>query len=274
MILLRRSDERRHERRRRLEAWHTFPAASATAALADGFGVLTSLDEHRLAPGAAIPRHSRHSAEVVTYVRQGTLVREDSTGVSSLVRAGEFHRMSVGPDLRHHEVNPSPTASTHVFQLWLRPVGSAIGSDPEQKRFSTAERRHGLCVVASPDLRRGSLRLDQEVLIFSALLGPGQHLIHPLATDRSAWLHLVAGAVTFDELILDAGDGAAITAERSVSMTAREESEILLLDLPAPQRVVGESRRVAATTLPDGLRDHDERVDDRLDRLDGTGGST
>lgn len=251
MILLRRSDERRHERRRRLEAWHTFPAASATAAFADGFGALMSLDEHRLAPGAAIPHSPRHPAEIVTYVRQGTLVREDSTGVSSLVRAGEFHRVSAGPDLRHHEANPSSTTSTHVFQLWLRPAGSAIGSDQEQKRFSTAERRNGLCVVASPDLRRGSLRLGQEVLLFSALLDPGQHLIHPLAADRSAWLHLVAGAVTFDELILDAGDGAAITAERSVSMTAREESEILLLDLPTPQPEVDEPARIVETLARD-----------------------
>jgi hypothetical protein len=33
------------------------------------------------------------------------------------------------------------------------------------------------------------------------------------------------------DLILTAGDGAGFTAERAVSLTAREETEILLLDL-------------------------------------------
>ena len=39
------------------------------------------------------------------------------------------------------------------------------------------------------------------------------------------------GEVSLDDVVLVTGDGAGITAERAVSLTAREEAEILLLDL-------------------------------------------
>jgi hypothetical protein len=41
----------------------------------------------------------------------------------------------------------------------------------------------------------------------------------------------VEGEVTLDGIVLTTGDGAGVTAERAVSFTAREETEILLLDV-------------------------------------------
>jgi hypothetical protein len=67
--------------------------------------------------------------------------------------------------------------------------------------------------------------------MYSAMLDPGQHVVHELSQGRSAWLHLVQGEVTLGDIVLRTGDGAGVTAERAVSLTAREETEILLLDL-------------------------------------------
>jgi hypothetical protein len=41
--------------------------------------------------------------------------------------------------------------------------------------------------------------------------------------------------VSIGDLVLTAGDGVGISAERAVSLTAREEAEILLVDLGAEQ---------------------------------------
>ena len=70
--------------------------------------------------------------------------------------------------------------------------------------------------------------------MYSAMLDPGQHVVHELSPGRSAWLHLVQGEVTLGDDVLTTGDGAGVTAERAVSLTAREETEILLLDLGEP----------------------------------------
>lgn len=231
MIKLRRAKERHRDRSRKQEVWLTFFPQQDGDPLAGGFGPLEILDEGHLSPGGGVPRHPRHDAEIVTFVREGALAYEDSKGHSGLVQAGEFRLMTAGRGVRHRETNASRTHWAHVFQMWLRPVQADLEPSHEQKRFSSAERRGRLCVVASPDGRRGSLRIHQDALIYSALLDPGTHVVHELSLGRSAWLHLVLGEATLEEVVLSTGDGAGLTAERAVSLTAREETEILLLDL-------------------------------------------
>lgn len=230
MITLRRANERHHDQRRKQEVWHTFPPDRVDA-LPGGFGALEILDEDRLAPGAGVPRHPHRDAEIVTYVREGALAHEDSMGRSGVIHAGEFQRMTAGRGIRHSESNASRTDWAHVFQIWLRPSEAGLEPGHEQKRFSAAERRGGLCVVASPDARRGSLRIHQDARVYSAMLDAGQHVIHELSQGRSAWLHLVQGEVTLGDTVLTTGDGVGVTSEPAVSLTAREETEILLVDL-------------------------------------------
>ncbi len=242
-MILRRAKERHHDRRRAREVWLTFHPEDGAGPLAGGFGTLEILDEHRLPPGAGVPRHPRHEAEIVTYVREGALAYEDSTGSSGVLHAGEFQRMTAGRGIRHSETNPSRTDSAHVFQIWLRPSQAELQPSLEQKRFSAANRHGVLCIVASPDGRRGSLRIHQDALVCSAMLDPGQHVVHELTPGRTAWLHLVQGEVTLGDIVLTTGDGAGVTAEHAVSFTAREETEILLLDLgeqPPPFRKIGD----------------------------------
>jgi redox-sensitive bicupin YhaK (pirin superfamily) len=234
MITLRRTAQRHHNRRRKQDAWWTFDPKDRTDPLADGFGILESLDEDRLPPGAAVLRHPRHDAEIVTYVREGTLAYEDSMGRSGMIHAGEFRHMTAARGIRHSEANASRTDWAHIFQIWLRPAQPGLEPSHEQKRFSAAERRGVLCVIAAPDARKGSLRIQQDALVCSAMLDPGQHVVHELAQERSAWLHVVHGEVAMGDLVLSTGDAAGLTAERAVSLTARGASEILLLDLGDP----------------------------------------
>ena len=236
MITLRRAAERHHDRNRKLETWLTFEPQDREGILSDGLGNIESVKESRLAPGAGVPRTSGHDAEILTYVCEGALAYENSLGSSGIVQAGEFQRVTAGRGLHRDRTNASRADWVHFFQIWLRP--SEVDLDPghDQKRFTSAQRRGGLCVVASPDARRGSLRIHQDALIYSALLDPGQHVVHELSQGRSAWIHLVQGEVTLGDLVLTTGDGAGVTAERAVSLTASEESEILLVDVGEQSR--------------------------------------
>jgi hypothetical protein len=233
VITLRRDKERRHVRRRDQDVWLTFSGQARAHPLAVGFGDLEILNEERLPPGAGagVPFDRHHDAEIVTYVREGALAYEDSTGRSGVIQAGEFQRMIAGRGVRHSQSNASRTDWAHTFQMWLRPSEAGLEPCRDQKRFSAAERRGALCVVASPDGRRGSLRIHQDALIFSALLDPGQHVVHELADGRRAWFHVLRGEVTLGDVILTTGDGAGVAGERALSLTAREQTEILLIDL-------------------------------------------
>jgi redox-sensitive bicupin YhaK (pirin superfamily) len=236
MLTLRRAKERHLVRRRKQEVWLTFSPQAQSDLPADGFGLLDEFSENRLPPSAVVVPRPLEEAEVVTYVLSGALAQEDSTGRSRVIQAGEFQRMTTGRRVHPTERNASQGEWAHIFRLCLHPSASELDGSLVQKLFSVAERRGTLCAIASPDGRKGSLRIHQDALICSAILDPGQHLVHELAPGRIAWLHVVRGEATIGDLVLVAGDGVGVglTAEPAVSFTAQEESEILLVDLGAP----------------------------------------
>lgn len=231
MITLVRAKDRHSERHHRHLVWLTFRPRDRGNPRADHFGPLESLSEKLLAPSAIASRTLHHDAEIVTYVREGALTYEDSPGCSGVIRAGEFQVTIAGYGTRRSETNASRSNGARVFQFLLASPAPGLEPGEEQRRLTAAQRRGGLCAVASADARRGLLHLHQDSLIYSALLDPGQHVVHELSPGRIAWLHLVDGEVTLGEIVLSSGDGAGVTAEHAVSLTARAETEILLVDL-------------------------------------------
>lgn len=237
MITLRRAGERRRVRPGSRPAplsdsWLAFFPGAGGGPFADGFGAIATLDEERLSPGARTLSRPDVGAETVAYVLEGALAYADLTGRHAILEAGDFLSVTSGLGFRHAERNVSCTDGAHVILIGLRATVPASGPSVEQQRFSAAERRGVLRVVASADGRRGSLTVHQDVVVHSALLFLGQHIVHPLRPGRSAWCQVVFGRVTLGGIPLETGDGAAVTGERAVSVTATTDAEVLLFDMP------------------------------------------
>ena len=240
MITLLRKNDRRHMQRGKQGTWLTFYPSERAAPVSDGFGALVALNEMLLPAGAISAQVKGNGAETITYVYRGVLAQEDSNGDSGVVHAGEFQRMVMGRGVRYKERNPSRTESAHLFRIFLHPSEAELDSAHEQMRFPVAQRHNLLCVIASPDGRKKSLKVLQDALIYSSILDPGHHLVHELLPGRSAWLHVIRGETAMQEIILTEGDGAGVRIEPSVSITAQEDSEILLVDLgPEPRFLSG-----------------------------------
>lgn len=232
MITLRRAAERRHAQFGKSQVWLTFNPADGSGTPADGVAPLATLTEAYLAPGKAVAPDQSGGVDTITYVREGILTDEDSPGVTRRIHASEFQRSVTCEGIQHRVKNASRTQSARIFQIRLRAAATPLETEHTQKRFSMAERRGGLCIVASPDARRGSLRISQDVLIYSAILYPGQHIAYELPGRRSAWIHMIQGEALLGDDVLSTGDGAGLSDELAVSLTPREESEILLFDMP------------------------------------------
>ena len=231
MITVRRADERHLDRRHRQELWHSFNPQEPAKPQAGGFSVLENLSENCLPPGGVSMARPSRGAEIVTYLCEGAIAQEGSSGSSGVVHAGEFQRMAIGHGIRHKETNASRTEWAHIFRISLRP--SEVGSNGARKQMhvAAAQRHNVLRIVTSPDGRQGSLHTHQDALIYSSLIDPGHHLIHELLPGRNAWLHVICGEAASHDLILTQGDGVGVTNERSVSLTAQENCEILLVDV-------------------------------------------
>jgi len=212
------------------------PQRGTTTTIATRFGSLERLDESRMAPGSRVIRGAVDGADVITYVREGSVAFDDHFGHRGTLNAGEFRRLTVRPDTRLVELNLSLCETAQLFLIWLRPSRASADLGCEQRRFTVAQRRGLSCLVASSDGRSGSLCLRQDARIYSALLRRGQHVVHELVLTRRAWIHVVHGHVSIGGLDLTTGDAAGVTHQRGAAVTALDDSEILLVDVgPPPQ---------------------------------------
>ncbi len=228
MILVRKSAERIREAVMDQDAWLTF-APSAERPF-DRFGSLEVLREGRFARRAAVSE-ARVNMEIITYVHTGALAFEDSLGLTGVLVQGDFQRTTAGSGLRYSELNPSSEHEAHVFQFRLRPNRLGLKPGHERLRFTVADRRGRLRLVASPGGVDGSLTVHQDAFLYSAILNEGQHVVHSLGKDRGAWLHVVAGSLRVGAEVLETGDGAGLRGEDAASMQVTGPTEVLLLDL-------------------------------------------
>jgi hypothetical protein len=196
-----------------------------------GFRSLDSLREDELAPGAAFHIDVSRDLEILTYVREGSLILLDPAGRTMSLETGECHRTLLRVGSPQKATNTSLTEAARIFQLRVRPDHSLLRTPPEKRRFSKAERGGILRLMGSRGGRNGSLRLRQDVDVYSSILDPGRHVVHELAPGRGAWLHVVDGRIQMGDEILEPGDGMSIVDELAISLTARRPSEILLFDV-------------------------------------------
>ncbi len=216
-----------------LDSRHTFSFGEYYDPKHMGFGPLRVINEDRVSPGQGFGTHGHKDMEIISYVLEGALEHKDSIGTGSVIRPGDVQVMSAGTGIRHSEFNHSKTEPVHFLQIWVIPDRESIAPRYEQKTFPDADKRGKWRLVGSADARDGSVVVYQDVKIFASLLNSGERLAYVMQSGRKAWLQIVRGAVEVNGQSLTAGDGAAVTGEPELNVTAKADTtELLLFDLP------------------------------------------
>lgn len=231
MITIRKAEERGHFDFGWLNTYHSFSFGDYYDPQHTQFRALRVINEDFVAPGRGFPRHGHRDMEIVTYILQGALEHRDSMGTGSIIRRGDAQRMSAGTGVTHSEANPSQTEPVHLLQIWILPDRQGSQPEYEEKKFSDEEKRNKLRLIVSPKGSDGSVKIHQDAKIYASLLDEGRAVDHTLENGRSAWLQVAAGSVTVNDVDLKQGDGAAVSEESNLRITAREPAEVLLFDL-------------------------------------------
>ena len=230
---IRRSNERGHADHGWLQSRHTFAFADYHDPEHVHFGPLRVINEDRVAPGAGFGTHGHRDMEIVSYVLEGALAHQDSTGSSSVIRPGDVQRMSAGRGVQHSEFNASKTELVHFLQIWIIPDITGIAPSYEEKHFTTQDRRGRLCLVASPDQAEGSVKMHQNARIHAGLFDGPEHASFTVDDGRQCYVHVARGALHVAGLHLEAGDGLKITDRGDIELREGRGAEVLLFDLPA-----------------------------------------
>jgi len=231
MIAIRKSNDRGQADHGWLHTRFTFSFAEYYDPSYTHFRTLRVMNDDRIAGGGGFPTHPHRDMEIVTYVLDGALVHKDSMGNGSVIRPGDVQYMSAGTGVAHSEFNASPTEGVHLYQIWMFPDQKNYAPTYDQKHFSPEEKRQRLRLVVSPDGRQGSVKIRQNNELYATVLGAGETVKHLLKADGHAYVQVARGSVTLNGSALETGDGAAITAERSLVLTGIDAAEVLLFDL-------------------------------------------
>jgi redox-sensitive bicupin YhaK (pirin superfamily) len=231
MIAIRKSADRGHANHGWLNTHFTFSFADYYDPKHEQFRTLRVMNDDRVAGGGGFPPHPHRDMEIVTYVLEGALQHQDSMGNGSVIKPGDIQYMSAGSGVTHSEFNASKTDPVHLYQIWMFPTARGLNPVYDQKNFTEAEKRGQLRLIASPDGRDGSVTIRQDNELYATVLGKGDSVRHDLKPERHAYVQVARGSVKLNGQELAEGDGAAVSAEKSLELTGVKDAEVLLFDL-------------------------------------------
>ena len=206
-----------------VSTWHSFSYGAHYDADNVGFGPLIAINTERVGPSRGYDQHHHADVEIVTWVLEGELQHEDSTGRRGLIRAGSAQRLSAGTGVQHSEHNASHSEPLVFVQMML---ASDHDGEPEYAQVEVDDGTGALIatvpVHAAAELLVVRLEADQRVTVPAA--------------PRSL-VHITRGTVLLDDekTVLTSGDEARLTDEGAYDLSAAtangEAAEVLIWQL-------------------------------------------
>ena len=213
-----------------LDAHHHFSFASYHDPARVHWGALRVWNDDTIAAGTGFPPHPHSDMEIITYVRKGAITHRDSMGNEGRTEAGDVQVMSAGNGVTHSEYNREP-GETQIFQIWIIP--DERGGEPTwgAKQFPKGDRAGSFVPLASNDVSDDALPLRTDARVLGATVKAGESVTYrPRDASRHLYLVPATGRIEIDDIEAKARDGLAITKLDEITITAIEDSEIVLVD--------------------------------------------
>jgi redox-sensitive bicupin YhaK (pirin superfamily) len=213
-----------------LKARHHFSFAGYYDPRNMNWGSLRVWNDDEIAANSGFPPHPHADMEIITYVRDGAITHQDSLGNKGRTEAGDVQVMSAGSGIRHAEYNLE-AETTRIFQIWIQPNRTGGAPSWGAKPFPRGDRSGKFVTLASGfENDNDALPIRTNARVLGATLKAGESVEYALDRSRHAYLVPAAGRVEVNGLTLETRDGAAITDETSIRVTALEDAELVLVD--------------------------------------------
>ncbi len=214
-----------------LNARHHFSFGHYNDPARIGVGGLLVWNDDEIAPGKGFDPHPHEEMEIITYVREGAITHQDSLGNRGRTEAGDVQVMHAGTGIVHAEYNLEATP-TRIFQIWIRPGRHGVAPGWGMREFPK-QVDGALAALADgrPEADGSALPLYADAAVFAGTLRRGQSVRQTLRPGRAAYLVPATGALTVNGTAVGTRDGAAVTGETELAITAREDAEVVLVDV-------------------------------------------
>ena len=196
------------------------------------FGQLRVINDDQISAHMGFDMHPHENMEIITYVRQGAISHQDSMGNKGTTKAGEVQVMSAGKGIRHSEINNTDEDVT-LYQIWIMPNKKNVEPRWDQEKFPTTPVKGELPLLVSgrkKDQRHGVLFIHQDAAIYAGRVNKGDSITNKI--KHQAYILVSQGEVEIGGKKLAKGDGAEVTQQSEIKISALSDAEILILDVP------------------------------------------
>lgn len=195
-----------------------------------GFGALRVLNDDIIQPGRGFGEHPHADMEIISIPTYGVLAHKDSTGVEEEILPGEIQVMSAGSGITHSEYNHLQDQEGRFFQIWIHPDKKGIPPRHAKKKIEYID--NAFCVVASSEEKDGSIQIQQNAKLSIGKFSQDTTLDYTVTNNRGLFVFVIEGEVGIGEHKLFKRDAAEIRQTELVSLVIRNESHVLLIEVP------------------------------------------
>jgi quercetin 2,3-dioxygenase len=232
MIECRPFHELQSEDLRWLKTRRHFPLVVRECSSRSSWGCIHVWNDEEIAPNAGFAMCAHANIEIITFVREGTVTHRDNLGNEGRIEAGNVQIVSAGTGIRHAEYNLEQTPA-RIFQIWITPTLPGGSPGWGAQPCPPAERSRCFVAIASGfEGDHDALPIRADARVLNAKMKAGESLDYVLREPRLDYLVPSSGAVDVNGVRIQARDGAAIKDVPIVRITAIEDAEIVMVDVP------------------------------------------
>jgi quercetin 2,3-dioxygenase len=216
-----------------LQSRHTFSFANYYHPERVHFGALRVLNDDIVAPGMGFGTHPHDNMEIISIPLDGDLEHKDSMGNVTVIRNGDIQVMSAGTGIFHSEYNKNSDREVKFLQIWVFPDKKNVEPRYDQITLNPEDRHNRFQQILSPSPGDEGVWIHQNAWFHLGRLDAGTEAVYAIkAPGNGVYAFILDGAVTVNGQELETRDGFGIKNSENLTILARTNAEILLMEVP------------------------------------------
>ena len=230
--IIHKADTRGHANHGWLDSHHSFSFANYYNPERVHFGALRVLNDDIVSGGKGFGTHPHDNMEIISIPLSGDLEHKDSMGNTTVIHQNDVQIMSAGKGIQHSEYNKNTDKQVNFLQIWVFPKLRNIEPRYGQISLKPEDRVNKFQQIVSPDGDEG-VTINQDAWFQLGSFKKGFQADYSIKQKgNGVYAFILDGDVTINEQKLNKRDGFGVLETDKISITADNDAEILLMDVP------------------------------------------
>lgn len=216
-----------------LNTHHTFSFSNYYDAARVNFGALRVLNDDIIAGGTGFDTHPHDNMEIISIPLEGALKHRDCMGNTTVIHEADIQVMSAGTGIQHSEFNYSPNKSGKFLQIWVFPNKRNVTPRYGQTTLNRVDSENKLQQIVSPNPNDQGLWIHQDAWFHLGNFSQSQSFEYRLKKEGNGiYLFVIEGVAECEGQTLESRDGLGIWDTDSITITAKSNLKILIMEVP------------------------------------------